>query len=48
MGYTDLEITADARKVMVLRIEVYPSKITYKEDYQRMIADVSQAWLSPV
>ena len=42
VGYTDLEITADARKVMVLRIEVYPSKITYKEDYQRMIADVSQ------
>lgn len=36
VGYTDLEITADARKVMVLRIEVYPSKITYKEDYQRM------------
>lgn len=42
VGYTDLEITADDRKVMVLRIEVYPSKITYKEDYQRMIADVSE------
>lgn len=42
VGYTDLEITADDRKVMVLRIEVYPSKVTYKEDYQRMIADVSQ------
>ena len=27
---------------MVLRIEVYPSKYTYKEDYQRMIADVSE------
>lgn len=42
VGYTDLEITADDRKVMVLRIEVYPSKITYKEDYQRMVADVSE------
>lgn len=41
VGYTDLEITADGRKVMQLRIEVYPSKITYKEDYQRMITDVS-------
>lgn len=42
VGYTDLEITAHGRKVMVLRIEVYPSKITYKEDYRRMIADVSE------
>ena len=42
VGYTDLEITADDRKVMVLRLEVYPSKITYKEDYQCMIADVSE------
>ena len=41
VGYTDLEITANGRKIMVLRIEVYPSKITYKEDYQRMITDVS-------
>lgn len=41
VGYTDLEITAEGRKVMLLRIEVYPSKITYKDDYQRMITDVS-------
>lgn len=41
VGYTDLEITANGRKVVVLRIEIYPSKITYKEDYQRMITDVS-------
>lgn len=41
VGYTDLEITANGRKIMALRIEVYPSKITYKEDYQRMITDVS-------
>lgn len=42
VGYTDLEITADERKVLTLRIEVYPSKITYKEDYHRMISDVSE------
>ena len=42
VGYTDLEITADGKKIMVLRIEVYPSKITYKEDYQSMIEDVSE------
>ena len=42
VGYTDLEITADGRKVLTLRIEVYPSKITYKEDYHRMISDVSE------
>lgn len=41
VGYTDLEITAEGKKVMLLRIEVYPSKITYKDDYQRMITDVS-------
>lgn len=41
-GYSDLEISADGKKKLVVRIEVYPSKISYKEDYQIMMADISE------
>lgn len=41
VGYSNLDIRVNGKKVLVVRIEVYPSKISYKEDYQRMIADVS-------
>ena len=33
VGYSDLEISADGKKKLVVRIEIYPSKISYKEDY---------------
>ncbi|WP_026496708.1 restriction endonuclease-like protein [Butyrivibrio sp. WCD3002] len=41
-GYSDFEIYADGRRYLTLRIEVFPSKITYKEDYQKMIDDISE------
>ena len=40
-GFSDLEIFHDGKKALVLRIEVFPSKITYKEDYQAMLRDIS-------
>ncbi len=40
-GFSDFEIFVDGNKVLVIRIEVYPSKISYKEDYQAMLADIS-------
>ena len=42
VGYSDFEISVDGRKHLVIRIEVYPTKISYKEDYQMMMADVSE------
>lgn len=40
-GYSDLEIYSDGRKQLSVRLEVFPSKISYKEDYQEMLADIS-------
>lgn len=42
VGYSDFEINVDGRKHLVIRIEVYPTKVSYKEDYQRMMEDVSE------
>ncbi|WP_027215233.1 restriction endonuclease-like protein [Butyrivibrio fibrisolvens] len=41
-GYSDFEIYADGIRYLTIRIEVFPSKITYKEDYQKMIDDISE------
>ena len=41
-GYSDFEISADGVRCLTIRIEVFPSKITYKEDYQKMIDDISE------
>ncbi len=40
-GFSDFEIFCDGKKSLVIRIEVYPSKISYKEDYQDMLQDIS-------
>lgn len=40
-GYSDLEIYSDGRKQLSIKLEVFPSKISYKEDYQEMLADIS-------
>lgn len=41
-GYSDLEISVDGKRHLTVRIEVFPTKISYKEDYQRMINDISE------
>ena len=40
-GYSEFEISHDGKKCLVIRIEVFPSKISYKEDYQNMLQDIS-------
>ena len=40
-GFSDFEISHDGKKALVVRIEVFPSKISYKEDYQAMLQDIS-------
>ena len=41
VGFSDLIIRADGKDVLSVRLEVYPTKIFYKEDYQAMMADVN-------
>lgn len=41
IGYSDLVFTVDGKQELVITIEVFPSKISYKEDYKALIADVT-------
>ena len=41
VGFSDLIIQADGRDVLLVRVEVYPTKISYKDDYQAMMADIN-------
>lgn len=41
IGLSDLVILVDGKRYMRVTIEVFPSKISYKEDYQALIADVT-------
>lgn len=40
IGYSDLIICSEKKEVLRIRIEVFPSKISYKEDYKALIQDV--------
>lgn len=42
VGYSDFEILIDNEKYLMMRIEVFPTKISYKEDYRQMINDISE------
>jgi len=41
VGFSDFIVTANSKTVLSIRIEVYPTKIAYKEDYQEMMADIN-------
>lgn len=41
VGYSDLIVKVDSRDYLVLRIEVFPSKINYKTDYLDLMNDVT-------
>lgn len=41
IGMSDLVIHVDGREYLRIVLEVFPSKIRYKEDYQAMVADVT-------
>ena len=42
IGLSDLVIQVDGANYLRLVIEVYPSKISYKEDYQAIVEDVTR------
>lgn len=42
VGYSVFEIYLDEKKHVTIRVEVFPTKISYKEDYQMMIDDISE------
>ncbi len=42
VGYSDFDIYSDDRKTVSFRIEVFPSKISYKDDYNLMLDDISE------
>ena len=48
VGYSDFEVMHDGHKHLILRIEVFPSKISYKEDYKLMLEDISNEIYSVV
>ena len=41
IGLSDLVILVDGKSYLKLTIEVFPSKISYKEDYKAIVADVT-------
>lgn len=48
IGHSDLVITIDGTKYLIVRIEVFPSKISYKDDYKNIIADITHEVYSAV
>lgn len=41
VGFSDLVILANGMQVLAVRLEVYPTKVSYKKDYQEMMADIN-------
>ncbi len=41
IGYSDLYFTLDGYQEIVITLEVFPTKISYKEDYQAIVADIT-------
>lgn len=41
IGYSDLVIIVNGVKSLIIRIEVFPSKISYKDDYKNIIKDIN-------
>lgn len=42
IGLSDLWVRLDGKDYLKITIEVFPSKISYKEDYQAIIADITE------
>jgi len=42
IGYTELEIRSAGQTVLSIRLEIFPSKIDYKEDYLQILQDVNE------
>ena len=42
VGYSDFTVLIDGRPVFTFTVEVFPSKLEYKEDYEQMLAEVQE------
>ncbi|WP_307719841.1 restriction endonuclease-like protein [Paenibacillus kobensis] len=42
IGYTDLEIRLGGETALMLRLEIYPTKLDYKRDYHAILHEVNQ------
>lgn len=41
VGFSDLMVLSEGRNLLSLRVEVYPTKISYKDDYREMMNDIN-------
>ena len=41
VGFSDFSVWSEGRRLLSIRIEIYPTKISYKDDYQEMMADIN-------
>lgn len=41
VGFSDLNVSADGKMVLSARVEVYPTKVSYKDDYMAMMKDIN-------
>lgn len=41
VGFSDLTVLIEGKVTLSIRIEVYPTKISYRKDYQDMMADIN-------
>lgn len=41
IGQSDFEVRVGGKAVLIVRIEVFPSKVSYKNDYRNMLSDIA-------
>lgn len=41
VGYSDFAVIVDGKTIITFRVEVYPSKIDYRDDYRTMMSDIN-------
>lgn len=41
VGYTDFEIRGDKKSLLTVKLEIFPSKLDYKEDYRALLEEVN-------
>ncbi len=42
VGYSELEVRGNGQTLLIMTIEVFPSKIDYRYDYQKLLREVNQ------
>ncbi|GAB6137959.1 DUF2357 domain-containing protein [Halanaerobaculum tunisiense] len=42
VGYSELEVRSEGRTLLTLKLEVFPSKVDYQEDYHNLLEEVNQ------